>query len=390
MEQKIIEWTDQSRDTLCRLSREIHSHPELSGREYRAAKLHAGLLEECGFQVRLPFLGLETAFQATYDSGVPGPCIAYLAEYDALPRIGHGCGHNLLGAVSTVAGIVLSKALGQTGGSVVVLGCPAEETNGAKVRMAGEGVFERIDAAMLAHPYYRFQASGSSAALQAIRFAFFGKEAHAADAPGAGVNALRGVLELFRYIDALRPGLPPRTSINGVIPHGGTVANVIPDYACGDFHLRGPDSAALEKLADKLGMEAERIAAGLGARLKISHYETAYENMVTNQALSRTFSACLRRAGVEQEAPPEESPFSLDMGNVSHVCPSIHPYFGICDGEKAELHTEQFCAYAASDYAERQALAAAKALALTGLEVLTRRDLLAEIKKEFQTYQSEG
>lgn len=388
MDQKIIEWTDRARDTLRRLSREIHSHPELSGREYRAAKLHASLLEKCGFRVQLPFLGLDTAFQATCDSGTPGPCIAYLAEYDALPQIGHGCGHNLLGAVSTVAGIVLSKALRETGGSVVVLGCPAEETNGAKVRMAGEGVFEKIDAAMLAHPYYRFQASGSSAALQAIRYEFLGKKAHAADAPGAGVNALYGVLELFRYIDAIRPDLPPRTSINGVIPHGGTVANVIPDYACGDFHLRGPDSMALEKLADKLRIEAERIAAQLGARLNITHYETTYENMVTNQALSKTFSECLHRAGGEKEAPPEESPFSLDMGNVSHVCPSIHPYFGICDGEKAELHTEQFCAYAVSDYAERQALTAAKALALTGLKVLTQRGLLMEIRKEFQAYQS--
>lgn len=385
MEWDIIEWVDANSTTLIDLSREIHDHPELSGAEHRAASLHAGLLRKKGFLVEQPFMGLDTAFQAVYDSGQPGPCVAYLAEYDALPEIGHGCGHNLLGAVSTFAGLALSRVVSQAGGRVVVLGCPAEETNGAKVQMAANGVFDRIDVAMLAHPYYRFQESGSSAALQALRFEFFGKEAHAADAPDAGINALDGVLALFRYVDGIKMCQSNALSINGIISNGGTVANVIPGYASAEFHLRGHSGAVLEKLAKSMGNEAERIAASIGARVKVSHYEPSYENMVTNRALSGVFAACLRQVGQVNIAPAENSPFSLDMGNVSKVCPSIHPYFGICNGERFDLHTKEFCFCAAQEYAHQQGLVTAKALALTGLRVMQDKKLLAEIKKEFQS-----
>ena len=383
MEHTLMEWAEANQSILIDLSREIHDYPELSGREYRAAALHAALLREYGFQVEQPFLGLDTAFRAVYDSGLPGPCVAYLAEYDALPKIGHGCGHNLLGAVSTFAGIALSRVIPQTGGSVVVLGCPAEETNGAKVQMAEEGVFDQVDAAMLAHPYHRFQESGGSAALQALRFEFFGKEAHAADAPERGINALEGVLGLFRYVAAVRPGLSAGVSINGIIPSGGRAANVIPDYASAEFHLRGPDGAALTELAEDMRREAGRVAAELGARVEISRYEPAYENMITNHTLSGAFLSCLRQVGQSDVAPAENSPFSLDMGNVSHVCPAIHPYFGICRDVKAALHTTEFSACAAGAYAHRQALITAKALALTGRNVLQDRELLAGIRREF-------
>ena len=383
MERTIVEWMDANSAALIGLSREIHAHPECSGVEYRAAALHAGLLRAKGFRVEQPFLGLETAFRATYDSGRPGPCVAYLAEYDALPEIGHGCGHNLLGAVSTMAGIALSRVISHTGGMVLVLGCPAEETNGAKVQMAEQGVFDHVDAAMLAHPYERFQESGGSSALQAIRYEFFGKEAHAAEAPEAGINALEGVLRLFRYVDRIRTDLPMGTSINGIISNGGRVANVIPGYASAEFHLRGPGGAALTRLAGNMEQEARQIAAGLGARVEIRHYEPTYENMCTNQNLSKTFVACLHQMGQAYIAPPEDSPFSLDMGNVSQVCPAIHPYFGICQDARAELHTAEFCTCAVGDYAHQQALVTAKALALTGLKVLKDRKLMEAIKDEF-------
>ena len=383
MERKINEWVDTNSPSLIDLSMEIHAHPELSGEEHRAAALHVGLLKKHGFRVEQPFLGLDTAFRAVYDSGGPGPCVAYLAEYDALPEIGHGCGHNLLGAVSTFAGIALSQVVSQAGGRVMVLGCPAEETDGAKVRMADQGVFHDVDAAMLAHPYYRFQESGSSAALQAIRYEFFGKEAHAADAPGVGVNALEGVLGLFRYADRIRRELPAGTSVNGIIPNGGRVANVIPGYASAEFHLRGLAVDVLAELEQGMEREARRIAAELGARVEISHYEPTYANMVTNRALSGVFVSCLRQVGQTDIAPPEKSPFSLDMGNVSQACPAIHPYFGICGDARAELHTVEFRGCAAGDYAHRQALVTVKALALTGLRVLESRELLAAIKNEF-------
>ena len=386
MEKRILDWIDSNQSVLTELSLEIHNHPELSGREHRSAGLHVDLLKKNGFRVEQPFLGLDTAFRAVYDSNRPGPCVAYLAEYDALPEIGHGCGHNLLGAVSTVAGIALSKVIQQAGGRVMVLGCPAEETNGAKVQMAEEGVFDHIDVAMLAHPYHCFQDSGSSAALQALRYEFFGKETHAADAPETGVNALEGVLALFGYVHRIKSTLQPGTTINGIISNGGTVANIIPGYASAEFHLRGPSGSVLEKLARDLEAEARRIALELGAQIKISNYEPSYKNMVTNQSLSKVFHECLSAAGQNEIAPPQNNPFSLDMGNVSQVCPAIHPYFGICQGSRAELHTAEFCACAGEEYAHRQALITVKALALTGLRVLTDQEQLAGIKEEFYHY----
>ena len=383
LEEELIQWAERYRKDLESLSTQIHEQPELSGAEHIAANLHMRLLRKRGFFILHPFLDLDTAFWAEYDSGIPGPSVAYLAEYDALPGIGHGCGHNLLGAVSTVSGIALSRVVERSGGRVVVVGCPAEETNGAKVRMASAGVFENIDAAMLAHPYKHFQASGSSAALEALRFEFYGREAHAADSPEAGVNALAGVLELFQTVKILRNNLPKGASINGVITHGGTVANLIPKYACAEFHLRGRNGTQVGRMSEELQRQAKEIAAQIGARVECSHYEADYQNMVTNQALSQAFLEYLRRLGREKIWPSEDSRFSLDMGNVSQVCPAIHPYFDICGESKEELHTEAFCACAVTKYANEQALTTVKALALTGLKILQDSEFLRSVKEEF-------
>ena len=385
LEEELIQWAERYQEDLESLSAQIHKQPELSGEEHVAADLHMQLLRKRGFSILHPFLGLETAFWAEYDSGIPGPSVAYLAEYDALPDIGHGCGHNLLGAVSTVSGIALSHMVGRSGGRVVVVGCPAEETNGAKVRMAAAGVFENIDAAMLAHPYKRYQASGSSAALEALRFEFFGQEAHATDYPEVGVNALEGVLSLFQRAKVLRGSLPKGASINGVITHGGAAANLIPKYACAEFHLRGRNTTQVNQMSEELQRQAKEIASQIGAGVECSHYEASYQNMVTNQTMSQAFLKYLRLLGKEKIWPSEDSRFSLDMGNVSQVCPAIHPYFDICGASKEELHTEAFCACSITRYANEQALITVKALALTGLRILMNSEFLRAVKEEFRS-----
>lgn len=383
IEEEVLQWANHYQGELESLSSQIHGKPELSGEEHFAVQLHMQLLHKRGFSIVHPFLGLDTAFWAEYNSGIQGPSVAYLAEYDALPDIGHGCGHNLLGTVSTISGIVLSHLADRVGGHVVVVGCPAEETNGAKVSMVTAGAFNHIDVAMLAHPYKQYQASGSSSALEALRFEFYGQEAHATDYPGVGINALEGVLSLFQAVRFIRSELPPGASINGVITHGGTAANIIPKYACADFHLRGNDNSHVKQMSKTLQRKAQEIAKQIGARVECSHYEATYENMVTNQTLSHAFLDYLRTLGEKNIRPPEASRFSLDMGNVSHVCPAIHPYFDICGTTQEELHTEAFCACSITDYANRQALTTVKVLALTGLKILTDDSFLHAVKEEF-------
>ena len=383
---KILQRADELKPTMIELAQAIHSEPELSGQEHHASQRHVNLLLQNGFQVEYPFAGYPTAFTALASSSRPGPTIAYLAEYDALPEIGHGCGHSLLGAVSTIAGIVLASVVEAVGGCVMVLGCPAEETDGAKVKFADIGVFSDVDAAMLAHPYYQFCESGSSLAMEALRFEYCGEAAHAVDYPEHGINALHGLVQFFYTCMELQKQLPPTMKLNGIISQGGHAANLIPDYACADFHLRATSSSDLELLKEKVILYTENAAKGTGTTVRISSFESAYQEMISNRALSECFNQNLRSIGPVEITPPATQPFSLDMGNVSHVCPAIHPYFGVCESSCASLHTKEFAVCAASDYAYTQALVTAKALALTGLELMTDTVLLQTVQSEYNTF----
>lgn len=364
---------------------DIHKKPELSGEEYFASGLLVNRLKNNSFDVEYPYLGIKTAFRATYDSHIPGPAIAFLAEYDALPEIGHGCGHNLIAAVGTYAGILCAHMNKKLGGRIIVLGCPAEETNGAKVQMAEAGIFSDIDIAMMAHPYHCYQESGSSSALQAIRFEYFGEKVHATEYPNKGANALEGVLELFNWVKHLQIQMRSDASINGIIPDGGVAANIIPDYACADFHVRANDSKYLNELVNKMKWCAEQAAKKTGTEVKGSHYEISYQDMRSNQCLSKIFTKNLRLLGCTNILPAEHHKFSLDMGNVSQVCPSIHPYFDICNGTYVPLHTDEFCGRAGSEYGIKQAFLTTEALALTGSEILENSYIVQNIRHEFDT-----
>ncbi len=386
MRTKILQRADELKEAMIELAQVIHSEPELSGQEHFASQHHVNLLAQNGFQVEYPFAGYPTAFKAVAASSRPGPTIAYLSEYDALPQIGHGCGHSLLGAVSTVAGIVLSSVVEAAGGCVMVLGCPAEETEGAKVKFADMGVFSNVDAAMLAHPYHQFCESGGSFALEALRFEYCGKAAHAVDYPGHGINALHGLVQFFHSCMELQKRLPTTMKLNGIISQGGCAANLIPDYACADFHLRAATNSDLKTLKEKVISYAENAAKSTETSVKISNYEATYQEMISNQALSVCFNKNLRSIAPIKIAQSIVQPFSLDMGNVSHVCPAIHPYFSVCEDFYAELHTKEFAACAASDYAYAQALITVKALALTGLELMTDSAALRRVKAEYNRF----
>ncbi|PAD27641.1 amidohydrolase [Niallia circulans] len=362
----------------------IGENPELGHEEFKACEILTDTLKQHDFNVEIGICDLPTAFKATFDSGKAGPVIGFMAEYDALPELGHACGHNLIGTMGIAAGIGLSKVLSKTGGKVIVYGTPAEETKGGKVTMAEAGIFEELDVAMMVHPLDSYMKSGDSLAMDAIQFEFFGKAAHAAASPHLGINALDAVLQTFNSINALRQHIKSDARIHGVITEGGKAANIVPDYAVAQFYVRAGKREEVNKLVEKVKQCAEGAALQTGATVKSSFYEFSYDDMITNQTLSDLFTKQLADLGVEPSEIQEQrdGSGSLDMGNVSQVVPSIHPYVKICN-EAYACHTHEFREAAMSDQGREAMILGAKSMALTGLEILTNKELLAEIKAEF-------
>ncbi|AXI32402.1 amidohydrolase [Priestia megaterium] len=384
MKQLINEAINKLQDTFYDVSKYIGKNPELGHEEFKACKALTDVLKEQGFTVEIGTCDLPTAFTAVYDSQKPGPSIGFMAEYDALPDLGHACGHNLIGTMSIAAGIGLSKAVAETGGKVYVYGTPAEETRGGKVTMAEQGIFNHLDVAMMVHPYYCHQKSGRSLAMDAIQFEFFGKSAHAAAAPHEGINALDGVLQTFNSINALRQHVKPDVRIHGVITEGGKAANVVPDYAVAQFYVRASTRAYVDEVTEKVKACANGAALATGTKLKISNYEFSYDDMQTNQTLSDVYTNNLISLGVSEQSITEDQGDhgSLDMGNVSQVVPAIHPYIQICD-DYFVCHTHEFREAALSEQGREAMILGAQTMALTGYDVLTNQALLQKIKEEF-------
>ncbi|HJH01062.1 MAG TPA: M20 family metallopeptidase [Aerococcus urinaeequi] len=365
------------------LSDYIFANPELGHQEFKSSKAHIELLEKHGFTVETPYAGFDTAFRATFDSGQAGPTIAYLSEYDALPSIGHGCGHNMLGTVDTGAGIALSKVINQTGGRVIVLGTPAEETTGTKVDMANSGVFDDVDLAMCTHPSDENTMSGTSMAIHPIAFEFFGKPAHAAEAPEEGINALDAILNLFNNINSLRQEMRSSARVHGIITHGGDAANVIPEYTRAEFYVRALDTPYMEVLSEKIINCAKAAALASGCTMKHTDFENIYKDMITNETLSAAYNENARDLGIEMVPEKLGENGSIDMGDVSHVVPSIHSYYSITNGKRVIGHTPEFRDCTQTQFAYDMMMKVVETLARTGVDVISKPELLAEIQTEF-------
>ncbi|NMA93573.1 MAG: M20 family metallopeptidase [Clostridiales bacterium] len=381
---RILEISKEIENEIIELSDSIYANPESGNQEFIASNLHVAILEKHGFEVEKPYLGLNTGFRAEYRSKKPGPRICYMAEYDALPEIGHGCGHNLLGATSTAAGIILSKFIGELGGRVIVLGTPAEETDGAKVHYVKKGAFDDIDLAMISHPtggsyYYK---SGSALAIDTLMFEFKGRAAHAAAEAEKGVNALDAVILTFNNINALRQQTRPDARIHGIISEGGVAPNIIPDHCVCKFYVRAGTKAYLHRLMKQVENCAKGAALATGCELKIGPFEIAYENLVTNEALSDVFERSLRELGETKIKEPGEDYGSLDSGNVSQVCPTIHPYFPVST-VNIPSHTAEFAECTRTPYAHEKMMQTACAMALSGVHIIREPGTFAAIRNEF-------
>ena len=386
---------DSAREELVGIARDIHAHPELNYQEHYAAKLLSDTLERHDFVVERGVGGVETAFRATLQGGAgDGPTVAILAEYDALPEIGHGCGHNLIAMAALGAGLGTKANLASLPGRVVVIGTPAEEGGGGKIRLLDAGVFNDVDVCLSSHPSSNRtiipedipKDESWSLAMVGYRYIYHGKAAHAAAAPEEGINALNAVIHLFNGIDALRQHLRDDVRIHGIITDGGLAPNVVPEFAAANFMLRSRDGQYLsDVVVDTVRQAAEGAALMAGARLEVQPFYPFYQNVLPNAVLARTFRANAATVGMKLDAPiagRRGSGASTDFGNVSQTRPSFELRYAVSEAP-VPSHSREMCETAITETAFSNAISVAKILTLTACDFLSDPALLQEAQAEF-------
>ena len=386
---------ESSKQALFDLSKDVHAHPELNYQEFYSSDALAGFLEKQNLQVERGVGGVETAFRATIPGGGgDGPTIAVLAEYDALPEIGHGCGHNLIAMAAMGAAMGLKANAQDLPGRVVVIGTPAEEGGGGKIRLLEAGVFDGVDATLSSHPFSNRtvipatspRGESWSLAMVGYRYMYHGRAAHAAAYPEAGINALNAVIHLFTGIDALRQHLRDDVRIHGVITDGGTAPNVVPEFAAANFMLRSRDGRYLsDEVVGKVRQVAEGAAAMTGSRLEVEEFYPFYENVQPNVTLAQAMGANAQALGMKLDEPVPGRPgsgASTDFGNVSQAMPGFELRYAVSE-TPVPSHTRQMQETAVTDLALNNALLVAKTLSLTASDLLRDAGLVEAAKAEY-------
>ena len=386
---------DAAREELFGIALDIHAHPELNYQEFHAAKLLSDTLETHDFAVERGIGGVETAFRATLEGGAgDGPTVAVLAEYDALPEIGHGCGHNLIAMAGLGAGLGVQANMKNLPGRLVVIGTPAEEGGGGKIKLLEAGVFDGVDICLSSHPSSNRTIipqdipmdESWSLAMVGFRYIYQGKAAHAAAAPEEGINALNSLIHLFTGIDALRQHLREDMRIHGIITDGGLAPNVVPEFAAANFMLRCRDRNYLsDVIVGKVLKIAEGAALITGATLEVEPYYPFYENVLPNAVLAENFRANAEAVGMRIDAPTggrRGSGASTDFGNVSQVLPSLELRYAVSE-TPVPSHSRQMTETAITETALSSALNVAKVLSLTAGDFLRDPARLKEAQAEF-------
>ncbi|HSB41325.1 MAG TPA: amidohydrolase [Methylomirabilota bacterium] len=382
LKRSIAESVDRLGDELTELSLRIHAHPELAFEERRACGWLAEFLAGRGFRLETGVGGIETAFRASFETG-PGPTLAILCEYDALPGIGHACGHNVIAAAGAGAGAALIAARDRLPpGRIQVIGTPAEERGGGKGVLVDAGLFEGVDGAMMVHGFDRTLLHQDLLGVVRVTFEWAGRAAHASVDPWEGVNALDACVGTFNAVAMLRQQMRPDCRIHGVVAEGGVAANVVPERAAADFNVRGPSLEAMWALYRRVVATAEGAAAATGTRLTVTQHPDVYEPLRRNQALNDVFAGNLAAAGLAEGPAAPDRVASSDIGNVSQVTPTIHAWVAIAPPGTA-IHTRDFAAAAAAPGARAGLLAGAKLMALSASDLLADPSRLAAMKEEF-------
>jgi amidohydrolase len=355
---------DQRADLLIDVARRIHAQPELAFEEHFAHDLLTDVLANEGLVVQRGAFGLDTAFAAR--AGTTGPNIAVLCEYDALPGLGHGCGHNVIAAAGLGAGLAAAALTAEVPGQVSILGTPAEEGGGGKVFMIERGAFDGVDAAMMIHPAGSDLRIMRTLAIQQVIARYTGRAAHAASAPDRGINALDAAVLGYVNVAALRQHIRPDERIHGIFTNGGDKPNIVPEHAEAHWYIRSPSRRGLDALKARVLACLQAGADAAGATMQYEWLDPSYDEMIDNSPLLDLYAANARRLGRVLEDPTDETAVagSTDMGNVSHRVPSIHPMIKVAPTD-VSIHTAEFALAAASGLADAAVLDGAKAMAMT-------------------------
>lgn len=365
--EQIISMVDALAPELTKISLFLHQNPELGSKEYQATKLLQTAITRQGFHVKSNISGYETAFIAK--KGRRGPKIAFLAEYDALPELGHACGHNLIAAMSFGAAAAFAAVAGDRA-IAYLIGCPAEETSGAKVTLAADGVFDELTAALIVHPADSNTLGGTSYATHPLQVNFHGRAAHVASQTDKGINALDALVLFYQRMKSLHQTFTKATILAGIITKGGTAPNIVPAEAEAKFTVRALSSRYLEDtVVPAVRQLAAEIALLTGTTVETVHYEPLFEELINDSRLLQLFKNNMTLLGEAVTIlAAEDADGSTDVGNVSHRTRTLHPDIAI--GSNLSAHTPEFALAAGSDYAQERLLIGAKALAMTAIDLL--------------------
>ncbi len=378
----IAKAVEDRRAAILEMSRRIHAAPELAFEETKTSRLLRSALLAEEFEISPTTEALPTSFRAVFGPSGDGPRITFTAEMDALPGLGHACGHNIIGTAGTYAAIVLKSVFGASlPGRIEVVATPAEERGSGKVRLIQDGVFARSEVVLQIHPHSLDTVVGQALARRTLIVEFFGRKAHAAAAPQAGANAL-DALVLFYHDAALpRTKLPAGVLFHGVIESGGEAPNIIPDYARGRFSLRADSMAKLERLVGEVKCLADKAAAATGCRVDVSEPGPGVTTFRRNRVLEEIFAPLFVERGRSDPEKVRVSYGSTDLANVSWVVPTIEP---LVKASESPIHTEGFARDAVAEGGERALLDGVYFLAAAAARILTEPGLLDRIRADFR------
>jgi amidohydrolase len=381
-----IQQSVDAHDNLLRdIARKIHACPELGFQEHKAVQWLTEPLKEAGFEVEIGIAGLETAFRASWVGKQDGPTIALIGEYDALPEMGHACGHNLIGTAAVGAALALKESCPDFPGKLLVVGTPAEEGGGGKVIMCEAGVFDDVDAAMMCHPRSRNMVMRGGLARILVTLKFHGKQAHASANPEQGVSALDALVNSFVAINSLRQFINQEVRIHGTITKGGEAPNIVPAFCEAKIYIRARTVTELTSVKEKIYAAVRHSSEAVGARCEIVEGLTIAERN-NNKTMAGIFKDNLNGMGLEVHDPPQIGGIgSSDIGNVGQITATIHPYIRIGD---AVPHTPEFRDAACSEGGMVGLNQAAKALAMTAYDLCVNPAKLQEVRDEFEKWKA--
>lgn len=381
--QRLCAAVDDLSAGLVAVSHDLHAHPELGFAEEHAHRVLTDAIAAAGLDVQRSAFGLPTAFVA--EAGTTGPVVAVVCEYDALPGIGHACGHNVIGAAGLGAGLAAARLADELGGRVRIVGTPAEEGGGGKVMLLDAGAFDGCAAAMMVHPAAHDLTAITAIAVRQVVATYRGEAAHAAAAPHRGRNALDAAVLGYVNVAALRQHIRDDERIHGVFTDGGDKPNIVPSTAATHWYVRAADMDRLGDLAERVGACLTAGADAAGCTVELSWLEPAFADLVTNGPLAELYRANAARLGRVVAEPTDETRVtgSTDMGNVSHAIPSIHPMIAIT-GDGSVIHTPQFAVHAAGPGGDQAVVDGAKAMAMTVADLWCRPDELARVAEAFE------